>query len=251
MRYFKIFVILLLPFGVFSQTPVPVNVLTDDIEKLLPPLKTIIDSAVAHDGFVKYRQKQIELSTYRYKFEKMKFLQNTGLQTTYGIGNFNYLNTDYLNGQLVNTVSEQSTISYQVGAFLRLPLSELFNRKNMMKQSRIEIDAAKDMVEVQTTDVRQKVIRQYNDLILSQRILKIKSKNLTTSRINLQMVEKEFSNGVINLTELARYSQITSDAETLFERARMDFQTAYMILEDIAGYTFNLNYQIPGNDEDN
>ena len=60
---------------------------------------------------------------------------------------------------------------------------------------------AQSMTEVQRDETRQLVIRQYNDLILKQRLLRIKSKYPEALRINMQMVEKEFTNGIISVTE--------------------------------------------------
>jgi hypothetical protein len=59
------------------------------------------------------------------------------------------------------------------------------------------------------------------------------------------MVEKEFLNGVIPLTEYARMSGIVSGSEAEFENARMAFMTAYMLLEEVVGMKFNLVNTIP------
>jgi hypothetical protein len=65
--------------------------------------------------------------------------------------------------------------------------------------------------------------------------MKIKLKYLQTAEVNMQLSETEFRNGVIPLGEYARISSILSLAQSDFESARMDFLTAFMILEDMAG----------------
>jgi hypothetical protein len=56
------------------------------------------------------------------------------------------------------------------------------------------------MAQFQEDEIRQTVIKMYQDLILKQKVLKIKSKVLGDSRVNMQMV-KEFHNGVVPVTE--------------------------------------------------
>jgi hypothetical protein len=96
------------------------------------------------------------------------------------------------------------------------------------------------MAQVQRIELRQTVIRQYNELILKHNLLKIKSKFLETSRINAQMAEKEFLNGVALVSEYARIAEINSRVESDFETVRMDFLTAYLILEEIVGIKFHI-----------
>jgi hypothetical protein len=46
------------------------------------------------------------------------------------------------------------------------------------------------MAQFQEDEIRQTVIKLYQELILKQNILKIKSKSLSDGKINMQMVEK-------------------------------------------------------------
>lgn len=89
-------------------------------------------------------------------------------------------------------------------------------------------------------EIREQVIRQYNDVVVKQRLLRIKSRYLETSRINLQMAEKGFMNGTVTVDDYSQVSEIESRTESDFENTRMEFLTAYMILEEITGLTFNL-----------
>jgi hypothetical protein len=70
--------------------------------------------------------------------------------------------------------------------------------------------------------------------------LKLKAKYIETARINLEMVEREFQNGVVSVGEYSRISEIVTRTEADFESARIDFITSYMVLEEIVGFKFNL-----------
>jgi len=60
----------------------------------------------------------------------------------------------------------------------------------------------------------------------------------------MEMVEKSFINGTITLTEYSSLTEIASRAEADFETSKMEFRTAYMILEEIVGMKFNLSIKI-------
>ena len=93
--------------------------------------------------------------------------------------------------------------------------------------------------------MREKVITQYNDVLLKQRLLIIKSKYLETSKINMQMAEKGFMNGTISVDDYSRVSEIASNTEADFETTKMEFMTAYMLLEETTGMRFNIYNEIP------
>ena len=53
------------------------------------------------------------------------------------------------------------------------------------------------------------------------------------------MAEQKFRNGVVDLTEYTRISEISTRAETDYEISRSEFISSYLILEDIAGFRFS------------
>ena len=105
---------------------------------------------------------------------------------------------------------------------------------------KVVLEQAQSFSKYQRSDLRQTIIKQYNDLIVKYRILKIKSKYAETSKVSIQMAEKDFLNGIISVAEYTRLSGILSSTETDLESAKMDFRTAYMILEEIIGIKFHI-----------
>jgi hypothetical protein len=54
------------------------------------------------------------------------------------------------------------------------------------------------------------------------------------------MADKQFLNGVITIAEYSTITEIVSRGEGEFESSKIDFQTAFMILEEIVGAKINL-----------
>jgi len=103
------------------------------------------------------------------------------------------------------------------------------------------VEEAKRLAESQEAEIRQIVIKQYQDVILKQKLLTIKSLNLGSATVNMEMVEKQFRNGVIPVAEYVRLSDMTSRIQSDYELAKSDFILAKQLLEDTVGFTFANN----------
>lgn len=224
-----------------AQSAGAFDLLKDEISDRLPPLPVLIDSALSKSPEMKFSNLQVTVNKGHLNTIRSQWTQNIGLQANYGYGTFDYLYNSTSGGQAPPTYTlSQSLSQYGVGAFLRIPLSDIFNRRNLVKTSRAEVSQAQALSESQQKIVREQVIRQYNDLIVKQRLLRIKSRYLETSRINMQMAEKGFLNGTVTIDDYSQVSEIESRSESDFETTRMDFLTAYMILEETTGINFNI-----------
>ena len=244
-----IFLLLLLqlsfPVSVFAQDESRFDPLKDDIGSKIPPLSVLLDSAVANNHYVQFRNLQIIVNNCKLKASRVEWTRNIGLQVNVGYGNFyNYSSNSSGGVAPPDVATNRSESKYNGAIYLNMPFFTLVDRKNQLKLAKTEIEQAQSMAEMQRNETRQLVIHQYNDLILRQRLLRIKSKYLETARINMQMVEKEFANGITPITEYSRISQIFSYAESDYESSQTDFLTAYMILEEIVGMKFYLTNQI-------
>ena len=222
------------------------DLLKDNIELILPPLETILDSALRRNPDVKFRDMQVIMDEHKLKAYKVDWTRNLGIQTDALYGTFDNISSNTTNGgsnpAMLTTRSSQ--LNYGAGAFVRIPLYDLINRKNQNKLARAEIEQAQNSSQSQRNAVRQLVIKQYNDLIVKQRLLKIKSKYVETARINMAMAEKQFLNGIINISEYSSVTEIVSRSEADFESSKMEFRTAYMLLEEIVGIKFNLTNKL-------
>jgi outer membrane protein TolC len=95
------------------------------------------------------------------------------------------------------------------------------------------------MAKFQKQEIIQTVIRIYNDLLLKRKLLEIRSRRLGDGKVNMQMVEKEFRNGVVPLSEYVRITGMTIDMEADYETAMSEFISAKQSLEYMAGFAFD------------
>lgn len=203
-----------------------------------PPLADLIDSALRHNAILQYRNHDITAKELNITSERNYWLRNLGVQgdTRYGTIDAFSTNANGVTSNFSNTSSRQ--MNYAIGVYMKIPIYDIVNRKAQVKRAKVELEEAKSMAQAQQDEIRQIVIRQYHDLLMRQKLLTIKSQNLGSANVNLEMVEKEFRNGVIPVAEYVRLSDMTARIEADYEMAKSDFLVSKKILEEIVGFSF-------------
>ncbi|WP_445748069.1 TolC family protein [Polaribacter sp.] len=210
------------------------------IEFKFPPLEVVIDSALKHSAMLKFRNNHIGVTESTLASERIYWTRNFGIQADSRYGNLSNfaMNDDGATNTAALTIARQ--FNYSVGVYLKFPVFDALNRKNQIKLATLEVEEAKSMAEFTKEEIRQTVIRLYQDLILKQKLLEIRSRSLGDGRVNMEMVEKEFRNGIVPLSEYVRINGMSANLEADYEKAKSEFITAKQLLEDIAGFVFEL-----------
>jgi outer membrane protein TolC len=233
--------IFILTITVFSFTVVKAQSNTienaDDIS--LPPLQVVIDSALTRNGMRKFRNQEIGVKESRLASERIFWTRNLNFVAETSYGNLNNFSTNADRAGSTSALTNTTQYNYGAGLSVRFPIFDLINRKNQINLAKYEVAGAKDMLQSQEDEIRQEVIKMYHDIILKQKILKINSKALGDNKVNMEMVEKEFRNGVVPISEYVRYTTITAEAEVAFESVMSEFIIAKKLLEDMTGLVFN------------
>jgi outer membrane protein TolC len=235
----------------FTQSLLDFDLQKDNISSRLPSLAVLIDSAIANNPDMEFRKLDLLSARCNLKESRQLWTKNIGIQSDIRYGTFDSYSTDLTGntGLIAGTGHVETRFSYS--AYLKIPVFEIVNHRNQNKLAKAKLNQAESMIVAQHNEIRKQVILHYNDLILKQRLLSIKTKNLETVKVNMQMVEKEFLNGIIPLAEYARISGGVSSSEADVENARTDFLDAYMMLEEITGVKLNIINSLTGTYEDN
>ncbi|MDN3642964.1 TolC family protein [Lutimonas halocynthiae] len=203
----------------------------------IPSLYVLIDSAINHNAMVRYRKQTIGVKEADLKSEKLDWTRNFGIQADGRYGNFNNNSISVDEGNSSLLASSTTQFNYGVGLYLKFPVFDGINRRNQVKKGKIEMEQAKSLAEAQKDEVRQLVIKQYQELTLKQKLLIINSQNLGNAKVNMEMVEKEFRSGVISIYEYVRLSDMTSRIESDYENAKSDFLLAKKLMENLVGFS--------------
>jgi len=225
-----------------AQTLESINYSLIDSELKFPKLNVVIDSVLNRSAMVNFRNQHIVVKDSTLASERIYWSINLVFQADTRYGNLSNFATseDGISNTAALTTAKQ--FNYSVGFYLKIPIFDVLNRKNKIKLARLEVDEAKSMAEFQKEEIRQTVIRMYQDLILKQKLLQIRSRSLGDGRVNLQMVEKEFRNGIVPISEYVRIVGMTENLEADYAKAMSEFITSKLMLEDMAGFEFDLTH---------
>lgn len=205
----------------------------------LPAISVLIDSALKHSGMVAYRKYDVQVKEANLVTQRNQWLRNFGVQGDTRYGTIDAFSTSGNGTTSVYSSNTSRQFNYAIGVYIKMPVFEFANRKNIIKQAKAEIEEAKGIEKAQQEEIRQLVIKQYQDLLLRQKLLNIKSQNMGTASVNMEMVEKEFRNGVIPVAEYVRLSDMTARIQSEYEIALSDYVVSKKLLEETIGFTFS------------
>jgi outer membrane protein TolC len=223
----------------FSQSGSVDNRKDASYELLIPTLEVLIDSALANNGMLGYRVDEIEVKKANLKMKKRYWTRNFGIQGDTRYGTFDNFSSNVSGPNTVQLSSTTIQTNFGIGFYLKIPVFDVYNRKSDIKQAKAELSQAENLVKFQEDEIKETVIRYYEDLILKQRLLRIRAVNLSDAKVNLEMAQKEYTNGQIPLYEYIRISDITSGIETEFEKTKSALMTSKKLLENLTGIYIN------------
>jgi outer membrane protein TolC len=199
-----------------------------DLESELIPLDSIINIAIRHSPSLKIDSIMIGSNNADITLEKRRWQNNLTGFANYAAGNQRFFisgNSDQ--GNLVN--------GYRYGINFTLPLSEFTTKKIRISQQKAKLNASKYRKDQTEIELRKQVIMEYNSLIATQRILKIKTVAKENAIVLQQIADKQFHEGTTSIQDYATVSDITNNAEASFEMARSNFNTLYRQFEELVG----------------
>ncbi|TFV95590.1 hypothetical protein E4S40_05055 [Algoriphagus kandeliae] len=230
MKKWSLILIFLLPYWVFGQ-----EVNTSLTEEKLLPLGVLIETAISNAPLISRLSKGQEQRQEEIKIAKKGWTQHIALTGGYNYGNV--VVADRLSTpQDISTVFRTNTSStYFVGASLRLPLSEITTRKNLIKIQELAIEE----IEYQKLDleqtIEQEVIKRYNELLKSIGTIRLQAKKVEADESAVLITEQHFKNGTATMAEYRMALDILNTAKIELEKTKRDAWFYLQTLEQIVG----------------
>jgi outer membrane protein TolC len=206
---------------------------------LIPVLNVLIDSALVNNGMLNYRRLEMDAKESNLKSKRRDWTKNFGLQADTRYGTFDNFSSN-IDGSNTTTISSfTKQLNYGVGLYLKIPVFDILNRNSQIKQAKAELAQAKSLIKFQEDELKETVIRHYEELILRQSLLELRASNVADARVNMEMAEKKFRNGLMPIYEYVRISDITSRIASEYESAKSDLLLSKKLLENITGVSIN------------
>lgn len=205
---------------------------------MLPPLTALIDSALVNSPLLKQYEALLEISQLEKEGVKHNWSKNI-----YGITEYKYGTTD--NIILIDGVNPAQATSasgtsqqvnlFQVGAGLRISLYDLAQRKRQTSIAIAKYEYASAQRDEIALLIKREVTLLYNDVMLAQRMLAIKSETQQAKLLHFNLAEKQFLEGELAVSEYSKIIEMIAKSSGEYETAKMDFGTKYFLLEEAVG----------------
>ena len=219
--------------------------LVDNIQDKLPPLEVLIDSAVKNAPRIRLEDAAISIAEYKVQEYRRTWTKDISLISSFTYGDLYQFSTSETAGGIpTEFLSTGTRTNFTLGVSLRMPIFDLLNTKNSINQGKREIESHMILKEQMTRELKQAVIFTYQALLLHQDLLKVKNEARITSSIQVKMAEKEFLNGKISISDLARLTETHATNLYSYKQDRMLFFKQYLLLEELVGMKFNLLNEI-------
>jgi outer membrane protein TolC len=239
-RLFTVFIAVFML--IYTKTEVQAQVTSVDAtlakafatDELLP---TLIDAALKNSGEIKKYDKSIQLADANLRINKNSIYSALGLQGSYAYGTNYAAVADATASTNFNRLTTTQTGFYNLGVGISLPITTVLNRKHLVKSARMQMEIFGHEKESATMGIKQEVIRMYQGLKLSQKLMAISTSNKQSSQLNYDLAEKEFLQGQLTVEQLSRVLDMNNKAKIEYEQSVNLFQTNLLQLEAFTGTT--------------
>lgn len=204
---------------------------SQDIATQLLPFEDLLKLAVAYSPIIKFGNELAVSQQATYRLSKINILRNAEGFINYSSGNQAIVSSLYLGGDPLG----QITNGYRGGASLSVSLYDLFGRKQQIRQAYANYRSAELQKSVSELQVKREMIEIYQNMLTSQRILKVRLQDEQASFTAFQVAEAEAQQGRKDPEAWANSSQRYAQTKTIAEQARGDFLKNVYFLEAMVG----------------
>ena len=201
----------------------------------LPQLDTLIHCALAYAPNLKVQDKWIEIKAKQEQLKKKDILEkvSVGGSALFGTGTIYDAWTDGENPS--DFTSYRRNVGYNTGINIRITAGDVVNGKQKRELARLELEKAMLERLPMEQEIREEVIRRYDDLTYCLTMIEMKSANLEAMRLSLEAAEPFFKAGNLPVTEYSTILSKKIKAEEELETAKARTVHCWRSLKLICG----------------
>lgn len=220
-----------------QEASVPESYSTDILLNMeLPPLEVLLEGARSSSQ-VEFYNLRMEGQELMLKTERRKWQEYFSFHANYQYG-IMAISTESVIGTDLPTVFQYSGSDqswYTIGASVRLPLDQLFDRRNRIRRQQIKIEETLKERELWYDEHKLRIIEEYAKAVEMSNSLKYVVELFSVSDAQYQLAQKDYVLGVISAQGLntAKSQQVTAFVQV--ERVKSELYTAILKMEIMSG----------------
>ena len=198
-------------------------------------LPILMTAAIKHSAQLKSLDIDKSISEQDVKIAKKRILESMTAGGSYTYGNLSSVGTSNPTNPNPNQLTTNNSGRYSAGVILALPLGQVATRGNIIKKEELNYQRSEAQRQEGENQLRQQVIQLYQNVLLARKVLNLQQGIFVTIQTNYGLIEKQFRQGQQSLSELSTASNQLAQTAIAQESARSNYNTAFMLLEEIVG----------------
>ena len=138
-------------------------------------------------------------------------------------------------GIFIPSYTKTNSDWYNTGLSFNISLSTILSRKNFISISKINHEIEINNLQESKKVIRKLILQLYTEVLMYQKILKIRNDALVVSSINYSYAEIEYQNNSITLTDFSRIHEPTIKSTIFYEESKRDYLISIGALEEAVG----------------
>lgn len=205
----------------------------DYINLQLPPLHVLMENA-RHAPQVGYYLSNREIEERELKTVRRNWMHYFKLNANYNYGSSDVYNQNYQDSNIpiwTTTTTGREQSWWNVGASFSVPLDEIFNRRNKIKQQKKRIENTQYDMDRWYDELRMKIIDAYTTAVEQLSIMRSAAEARIAAQAQYRMTEVDFVKGALDAQALSRQKSLENSAIREYEQVRRNLNNALLQLE--------------------
>ena len=203
------------------------------IDLHLPPLHVLLENARERSSQVNMFAAKTEEQERELKTLRRSWLKYIKLNSSFSYGTTDTNSEFYYDSNLpvVQNVTGMTRRWWNVGASFNLPLDEIFNRRNKIKQQQRRIASIRYETDSWYDEISLKIIDAYTTAVEQLSLLESTARAMVTAQAQYDATEADFVNGKVDAVVLSRQLNIENNAIRTYQETRAQLNKALLQLE--------------------
>lgn len=203
----------------------------------LPPIDTLFESS-ANTPSVRIFDSMQEQARLDLKSERRKWLNYFGVQASYQYGMVGATSYSLVSEFLPYTFqySVGSQIWYSAGAYVRIPLDHLFDRRTRVRYQKLNIKRMEEEVERSHYEKKMEIVKLYYEAESLLATLPLLVENWRQAALQYEAMEGEYLSGQVSMQTLATSKSMEAQATIQLEQNKAQLRRMVALLELLSNY---------------
>lgn len=196
-------------------------------------LRLLTAAAIKHSADLQTFEIDKSLGQQNILLARKAILNSVGVGAGYTYGN--QTSIGLANPQDPNQFGTFSAGRYSVGVNFALPVGQVVSRSHLIRKEELGLQRSEAVRLARENLLRQQLIPLYQNVLLARKLLTLQQEAFVNVQTDQQLAEKQFRRGQMTLPEFSAANSALTTVSVAQETARSQYDTAFMLLEEVVG----------------